>query len=425
LLPTKEQILAFVSNFSKDEGAALLLSGGDFSTSERSFIGLFPRKIVSIPAEPVKDPWEILSEKVQNGFWFGYLSYEMGHWSVPKMLCRYKSQGEDLAAFIFCAVIIVIHHQTGTVEVRYQDKLSISEQTRIAPFLNGDYSSLSLSTPQIKLNYPLTGIEEYSELLKHILDWIRDGQVYQVNLSHCVEWINYSDPFQMYCQLFLDNPSPFSAYLHFEKRSIASLSPERFLKLEKGVLSSYPIKGTSARSADPEEDMLNKQYLLTSEKENAELLMITDLMRNDLGRVCLPGSIQVPKVKHCESYNNVFHLNSIIQGSVDKTKNFWEVIYSCFPAGSITGCPKGKAMELINILEKSTRGIYTGSIGYIDFSNGFDLNVAIRTVEIKGIKSKLRLGGGITIDSEINNEYCETLHKGRSFLKFLKLINPP
>lgn len=417
--PTKEQILAFVSSFSLEEGTVLLLSGGDFSTAERSYIGLFPRKIITIEANPSENPWEVLSNRVREGFWFGYLSYEMGHWSVPKQLKYYRNKGEALAEFVFCAAIIVIDHKEGSVEIKYQDELTQCEKQRVKPFLNGEYASKKILASKLSLSGSIISLKEYQKKISEILDWIINGHVYQVNLSHSVEWHGVLDPFATFCQLFESNPPPFSAYMHFNSRTIASLSPERFIQLKNGILSSTPIKGTCPRGATSQEDLENKNYLLSSSKENAELLMITDLMRNDLGKVCLPGSVKVPQVVNCETYENVFHLNSLIQGNVDPSKNYWEIIAACFPAGSITGCPKGRAMELINILEQSTRGIYTGSIGYVDFQNGFDFNVAIRTADISGNSVKVRLGGGITIDSLPHKEYQETLHKGQTFFKVL------
>lgn len=411
MYPTKEQLLAFASQFSKEEGFALLFSGGDFSTSTRSFLGLFPRRIVHALSSASQNPWNSLSEQIKEGFWFGYLSYEMGLGTFDTSL----SDQSPLASFVHCAVVFCVDHVLGTMEVRYQEDITAEEKKKIEPFLEGKIQDFALNDLDIRLKDSLISAEEYEQKIEIILEEIKKGNVYQVNLSHRAEWINHSDPFQIYCHLLKRNPVPFSAFLNFSDKTIVSLSPERFLSLEKGLLASYPIKGTAARGESFEEDQKSLDYLLHSEKEKAELLMITDLMRNDLGKVCKRGSVKVPKLASCEAYTNVFHMNSVIEGIIDEKYSFWEVLAACFPAGSITGCPKKSAMKLINKLEQSTRGVYTGAIGYIDCLQGFDFNVAIRTLEISGLNVSVRLGGGITIDSNPFSEYQETLHKGKTF----------
>ena len=225
-------------------------------------------------------------------------------------------------------------------------------------------------------------------------------------------------PFSVFFQLTQLNPAPFSAYFKGEDFTIVSSSPERFLSSQQGILETRPIKGTAPRGKNEEEDDHHRQQLLANEKEKAELLMITDLMRNDLGRISVPGSVKTVELWGCESYTNVFHLVSTIQS---KTLDMHPVdkVRACFPGGSISGCPKLSAMEAIQLIEKRRRGIYTGGIGYFSGNGDFDFNIAIRTLFIEKNKLTVQLGGGIVADSEPEKEYLETLYKGASIFHVL------
>jgi para-aminobenzoate synthetase component 1 len=247
---------------------------------------------------------------------------------------------------------------------------------------------------------------------------IHAGEIYQANLSQQFVFSGTCRPFSIFFQLAQLNPAPFSAYLKVDDFAIVSSSPERFLSCSDGILETRPIKGTAPRGKTEEEDCHLKEQLLASEKEKAELLMITDLMRNDLGRLSMPGTVKTLKLWECESYTNVFHLVSTIQSKsldihpVDKVR-------ACFPGGSISGCPKLSAMEAIQRIEKRRRGIYTGGIGYFTENGDFDFNIAIRTLLIEKEKLTVQVGGGIVADSDPEKEYQETLHKGASIFKVL------
>lgn len=201
-----------------------------------------------------------------------------------------------------------------------------------------------------------------------------------------------------------------------------SSSPERFLQKRGNVLETRPIKGTAPRGKTVAEDLNHKKNLLKSEKELAELMMITDLMRNDLGKISVNGSVEVSLLCGCEAYHNVFHLFSIVRSRVLAKFHPLEIVRACFPGGSITGCPKLRAMEVIAELEQRPRGIYTGSIGYFSQNGDFDLNIAIRTLMMTEGKINVQLGGGIVIDSQPRKEYEETYHKGRSIFEILNLL---
>ena len=201
---------------------------------------------------------------------------------------------------------------------------------------------------------------------------------------------------------------------------VISNSPERFIKVENRKIQTRPIKGTRPRGDNPEQDEFFKTELSNSEKDKAELLMIVDLERNDLGRVSEIGSVKVPELFKIEAYANVYHLVATIESEIDKDKDIYEVIKATFPGGSITGAPKIRAMEVIEELEPTRRNVYTGSIGYIGFDGLADLNIAIRTIVKKDDRITFQVGGGITWDSNPEDEYMETLHKAKSIMKTLR-----
>ncbi|WP_378956023.1 anthranilate synthase component I family protein [Pelosinus sp. sgz500959] len=212
------------------------------------------------------------------------------------------------------------------------------------------------------------------------------------------------------------NPAPFAAYLHFPEVVVASASPERYLLLQDRMVEARPIKGTRPRGIDEQSDQHLRQELLSSEKDQAELIMIIDLERNDLGRVCEYGSVCVPDLIRLEEYATVFHLVSTVIGRLSKNKDIIDVIMASFLGGSITGAPKVRAMEIIAEQESIQRGIYTGSIGYIDFNGDADLNIVIRTLIIKDGQANFYVGGRIVADSVPELEYQETLDKGRALM---------
>lgn len=420
--PTQEQLIALAGQFADEEGTVLLLSGGNRPTTEKSFLGLFPREIVTIPARhQFSNPWAHLINHTNKGKWFGFLEYELGRWSVPGVKIPQRSSGGDLAFFVRPGLVLEVNHKTDTAYVLFDD-LSFRESKLLVDIIKGEYNywEPKRNFHSLSSKRGMVSPESYYQQLETVLEWIKAGETYQVNISHQFDLHGVCHPYSLFTHMFLANPPPFAAYIHTKNRSIASLSPERFLKLKDGILESRPIKGTSPRGSTPEEDRRHLQYLQHSIKEQAELLMITDLMRNDLSKVCLPGSVEVPHLRIIEGYKNVFHAYSVVQGQALPDKIPLELLYDCFPAGSITGCPKGRAMELIDLLEQRPRGIYTGAIGWMDASSGeCDFNVAIRTLDIRENAVSIQLGGGITIDSDPAAEYMETMYKGQTFFKVL------
>lgn len=257
-------------------------------------------------------------------------------------------------------------------------------------------------------------LASYVDAIAHIKAYIASGDVYQVNLTQRFETTLPCEPYALYQKLRARSPAPFACYLSFGPVQVVSSSPERFLTLRDRRVETRPIKGTRPRSSDPATDARLAAELLASEKDRAELLMIVDLERNDLGRVCEFGSVHVEKLWQLESHPTVHHLVATVSGTLRNDVDIIDCLRASFPGGSITGAPKIRSMEIIDELEPHRRHIYTGAIGYIGFDGNADLNIAIRTITCVNDRAYYHVGGGIVWDSDPSAEYQETLDKGRA-----------
>ena len=269
--------------------------------------------------------------------------------------------------------------------------------------------------------------EDYLEAVKRIGGYIRDGDVYQVNFSHRFEPPFEGRPIQLFHWQNRFNPSGYAAYLDAGDLQIVSTSPEMFVTIRDRVIQTKPIKGTRPRIAasDPHASRLNDQQLhdlLTSEKEQAELNMIIDLERNDVARICKPGTRHVVQPRTIEAYPSVFHAVATIAGELRDDVAFTDVLKAMFPGGSITGAPKIRSMEIIDELEPTARGVYTGAIGYLSLDGTVCLNIAIRTVIITGGRAYVQTGGGIVADSNPHDEWDETITKARALLAGIRAV---
>ncbi len=262
---------------------------------------------------------------------------------------------------------------------------------------------------------------QYLKAVAVAREYILAGDIFQVNISQRFEAKLAAPPYELYRQLRLVNSAPFASYLGFEEVSVASASPERFLRLSGDLVQTRPIKGTRRRGATLAEDAALANELLSSVKDRAENVMIVDLERNDLGRICRYGSVKVTELAVLENYPTVFHLTSTVEGRLSPGKGAIELLKATFPGGSITGAPKVRAMEIIDELEPTRRSVYTGSIGYLGFNGDMDLNIVIRTVLVKDGKACFQVGGGIVYDSKPEAEYEETLDKARALIQALNL----
>lgn len=390
------ELLELAKLHQESPGTVLLYSGGPQDSAKQSFLFLDPSETITIYADN-GNPWEVLNTHLKLSHhpenapeWVGYLTYEMGAFSDQEL--PYYPPTIPLAQFFKC------------------------EKVYTAPASKDKLPQKTLGPKNIK------GPDDYLDLIRKIQEEIRYGDVYQVNLSHELKWPFTKNSYDLFLKLIDINPAPFAAYLKSSDFSLISSSPERLLQKTGQTLETRPIKGTLPRGSTQEEDEKNSQQLLNSEKDRAELLMITDLMRNDLGKVSLPGSVNVEALVKLEAYQNVFHLISVIKSQAKEDISPVNLLRSIFPGGSITGCPKQSAIKSIHRHEKRPRCIYTGSIGYFTSQGDFDFNIAIRTLLHQNDTLTCSLGGAIVADSLPENEYNETLAKGASIFKALDAI---
>ena len=254
----------------------------------------------------------------------------------------------------------------------------------------------------------------YMERVRRVRGMIAAGDLYQVNLSQRLRLASPGHPVALFQALARHSPAPFSSYIGAGPFTIVSASPERFLRLRGRTAESRPIKGTAPRGGTAEEDRRLSRSLLRSEKDRAENVMIVDLVRNDLGRVCRPGTVKTASLCRLETYPSVHHLVSIVRGELAAGRTRADLIRALFPAGSMTGAPKPRAMQAIEDLEPTRRGVYAGSIGYLSFCGSMDLSIVIRTAIVASGSVWLQVGGGVVADSDPELEYRESLHKALS-----------
>ncbi len=324
--------------------------------------------------------------------------------------------------FVFYDNLIIFDHEHQKTYIsacgRLDGHLSsiLSIEAKIA---SGDkiiYSDIPKSEAVFESNFTR---EEYVNTIKQVKSYIENGDIYIANLTQRFTSKCFRSSYDIYKDLRRINPAAFSVLMKLDGFDIISSSPERFLKIEQGAVETRPIKGTRPRGQTEEEDMLNRLALLNSEKDRAELLMIVDLERNDLSKVCKPHSIKVTQLYKLEEYSTVFHLVSIIKGQLKDKVDAVSCLQACFPGGSITGTPKIRAMEIIDELEGLKRSIYTGCIGYFSFDGNADFNIVIRTIIKQDDQVYFGVGGGITWDSDEDAEYQETLDKAKALMRVI------
>jgi para-aminobenzoate synthetase component 1 len=302
-------------------------------------------------------------------------------------------------------------------------KRAVARAEWLAEQLSGDISDAQPlaphAAPAIESGFSRP---DYERAVQRVIDYILAGDIFQANMTQRfrARMPEGLDPFALYRRLMAINPAPFAAYLNFGKTVMASASPERFLSLRNGWVETRPIKGTRPRGPTPEEDERLAAELVASEKDNAENVMIVDLLRNDLSRVCRDGSVNVPELCVLETYATVFHLVSTVVGEMRPGLGAVDLLRASFPGGSITGAPKIRAMEIIAELEPTQRGPYCGSVGWFGFDGGMDTSITIRTYAIKDGWATFQAGGGIVADSDPAAEYEESLAKARALIAALQ-----
>ena len=277
------------------------------------------------------------------------------------------------------------------------------------------------STPPLTDRFQLnTSPERYREIVERGKQYIHDGDVIQVVLSQRVDVPTAAHPFSLYRALRMVNPSPYMFFLDFGDHQVVGASPELLVRLEDGIVTNHPIAGTRPRGETEEQDERNALELMADEKERAEHIMLVDLGRNDVGRVSKPGKVRVPQLMEVEKFSHVMHIVSHVEGELRDDLTGLDALRSCFPAGTVSGAPKIRAMEIIAELETDARGIYSGAIGYVDFAGGLDTCIALRTMVVHDGVASLQAGGGIVADSTPEGEYAESFHKMRALVRAIE-----
>ncbi len=324
----------------------------------------------------------------------------------------------DFAAGLYLGSIIEDTH-TGNIYYCASDK------SKFPAFLTPQHTKTT-SKSDFHLTTPFTSNltkDEYTACLKKIGAYLRAGDCYQVNMAQRFSATFSGDVWNAYCALRATNRAPFSAFFKTDVGCVASISPERFLRVVNGVVETKPIKGTRPRFDNPEDDIKSASQLLNAPKDRAENLMIVDLLRNDISKHCKPHSVEVPSLFALESYEAVHHLVSTIVGELNASSSPLNLLASAFPGGSITGAPKIRAMEIIDELEPHRRNIYCGSIFYMGFKEDMDSSICIRTVLAENDQLHCWAGGGIVLDSVVEDEYQETLDKVSKIIPVLTALN--
>ena len=368
--------------------------------------------------EMLRDFANCCSEKTDSKLPFlggiiGYLSYDLA-WEYEDLPDRLPADYPlPQARFGYYDTALVYDNAEKTFwGVTTEDEDKFEELCSLLKTAEASRDSFEVSG--LRSNFERDGFLSAVERIRaHILD----GEIYQANFAQRFEAEFSGSSWGLYEKLRKSNPAPYSAYLNFGDDVILSSSPERFLAVNGSAATTRPIKGTRPRGRNETTDLMQEEELRLSEKDRAELLMIVDLERNDLGKTCEPGSVRVDELFSLERYARVIHQTANVSGTIEKDKDVFDCLKGLFPGGSITGAPKIRSMEVIEELERHKRGIYTGSIGYVSCHGAADFNIAIRTMRQTRNKLIFHAGGGIVWDSDPIIEYEETLHKAKALLE--------
>ena len=415
-----------------------------------SFIGTEPHKVIKTgsgqaygkvdPLTPVERELsrfkliEVPNMQRFNGGAVGYLSYESVNYFEDLPSPDPDTLGLPEALFMITMTYLVFDHVghkitvvshahlDGDVESAYSDAAA-----RIDDIIRRLQMPLSMPVPAHSApNQSLATTsnmtpEEYEGIVGKVKDYIIAGDVIQTVISQRLSRPTTADPFQIYRSLRAVNPSPYMYYFELDGFQIVGASPEMLVRVENGIVSTNPIAGTRPRGKNPSEDDANEDELRADEKERAEHIMLVDLGRNDIGRVSEPGSVDVNQLMDVERYSHVMHLVSRVSGKLRDDYTNFDALRACFPAGTVSGAPKIRAMEIIAELEPDKRGPYAGAVGYFDFVGNMDTAIDIRTLVIKDGIAHAQAGGGIVYDSTPDFEYRETLHKASALMRAIDI----
>ena len=362
----------------------------------------------------------------------GYIGYDAAAWFEPVEL-QPAEREDDEAGFMLFDTVLAFDHVRHRILIIANARISGDEDLESlyqfacakVEFVERELErALSKTVPPsgrpLEVTSNLTR-EQFEGMVKTAKEYIAAGDIYQVVLSQRFEAAIDADPFTVYRALRHVNPSPYMYFLRVGGRSIVGSSPEMLVRVEGRQVQTHPIAGTRPRGRTEEEDVRLGEELKRNEKERAEHVMLVDLGRNDIGRVAKYGTVRVPTYMTLERYSHVMHLVSIVEGRLDDAHDRLDALVACFPAGTVSGAPKVRAMEIIAELENQRRGVYAGAVGYLDFAGNLDFCITIRTVLIENGRAYVQAGAGIVADSNPTAEYEETKDKARAVLRALEL----
>ena len=369
----------------------------------------------------------------------GYLSYEAVRAFEPRVgLAAGPGLGYPVAHFMLVDSLLVFDNVSRTIKVVAHLNLDLQpdvETAYAAATARIDELVAQLRKPMPVLPHggePVeTSIEDrrrvntdplvYRKMVETAREYIAAGDIFQVVLSQRVDIPTPAHPFTIYRALRTINPSPYMFYLDIGDHCVVGASPELLVRVEDGIVTNHPIAGTRPRGSDPKHDAELAEELLADEKERAEHIMLVDLGRNDVGRVSKPGTVRVPRLMEIERFSHVMHIVSNVEGEISDDFSPLDALRACFPAGTVSGAPKVRAMEIIAELEVDRRGVYSGAVGYVSFSGAMDTCIALRTLVYKDGVASLQAGGGIVLDSTPDGEYAESFHKMRALVRAIEL----
>ena len=407
-------------------GKTIVDRSGETTASDRPFIEVVRELMAGFHAPYVPGLPRFTGGAV------GYLGYDAAAWFEPVTLQAGADVEDEAGLMLFDTVLAFDHvrHRIliiANARITGDDDLESLYQFALAKidFVERELDR-TLSKPTRPPSRPVEMTsnvprERFEEMVRTAKEHIAAGDIYQVVLSQRFETAFEADAFTAYRALRHVNPSPYMYFLRLGDRAIVGSSPEMLVRVEGKRIETHPIAGTRPRGADEAEDVRLGEELKANEKERAEHVMLVDLGRNDLGRVSTYGSVKVPTYMALERYSHVMHLVSIVEGELSDRQDRLDALVACFPAGTVSGAPKVRAMEIIAELENRRRGVYAGAVGYLDFAGNLDFCITIRTVIIEGGRAYVQAGAGIVADSDPAAEYQETRDKARAVIKALEL----
>ncbi|MDD1666531.1 MAG: anthranilate synthase component I family protein [Methanomicrobiales archaeon] len=370
----------------------------------------------------------------------GCIGYDVVHDLVPKVRRRDKPGADlPLAQFMMARDCIVLDHIAGRIFIFSSPVITYdSDPGGLYRAARARISSLDRRIREMEdegdeffllpgKTDPLSRIsrvprQAFEKAVREVKEHILAGDIFQAVISRKIECPLQGDPFRIYRALRMINPSPYMFYLDFGDLKIVGSSPEMLVRVERGKVTTVPIAGTRLRGKTPEEDERLAEELRSDEKERAEHLMLVDLARNDVGRVSRFGSVKVDEFMAVERFSHVQHLVSTVQGTLSDHLTPFDALKSCFPAGTVSGAPKVRAMEIIEALEPERRGLYAGAVGYAGFDRTLEFAITIRTIVIRGRRAEVQVGAGIVADSDPGREWEETENKGMALIRAIELV---